>query len=147
MVRVRRVPRNGAGEVRAAAALFDHPLDARAIRRFLADPRHHLLIAWAGATATGFVSAVELLHPDKPLPELFVYELGVAPAWRRRRVGTQLLRALRALARRRGCGEMFVLSDPANRAARGLYTSRGAGDVASRLHHWDWRRHMARRRA
>jgi len=50
----------------------------------------------------GFVSGVELTHPDKG-SEMFLYELGVDAAARRRGVGRALVEALRALARRRGC--------------------------------------------
>jgi ribosomal protein S18 acetylase RimI-like enzyme len=66
-----------------AAHLFDHPIDAAALRAFLADPRHHLLIAYVDRQPAGFLTAIELLHPDKPKPEMFLYELGVDEAFRR----------------------------------------------------------------
>jgi len=68
-----------------AAHLFDHPLDVAALDAFLADPRHHLLIASVAGRPAGFVTAIELLHPDKPRPEMLLYyELGVDQPFRRR---------------------------------------------------------------
>ena len=50
----------------AAPALFDEPPDPEATRRFLAEPTHHLLLAFDSAgRAVGFVSGVETTHPDK----------------------------------------------------------------------------------
>jgi len=68
---------------------------------------------------------VELLHPDKPKPETFVYELGVDPEFRRLGVATELLRELIRLCRDRGGGEMFVLTDGANEAALATYRKAG----------------------
>ncbi|HEY5195681.1 MAG TPA: hypothetical protein VIJ51_01500, partial [Solirubrobacteraceae bacterium] len=49
-----------------ARELFDDEPDVDATRRFLADPRHHLLVAYDPAGApVGFVSGVEMIHPDK----------------------------------------------------------------------------------
>jgi hypothetical protein len=62
--------------VAQASVLFDDPVDPRATDHFLSDERHHLLIGYVGGRPAGFVTAVELLHPDKPEPEMFVYEIG-----------------------------------------------------------------------
>jgi ribosomal protein S18 acetylase RimI-like enzyme len=124
-----------------ASALFDHPLDLSATNAFLADDRHHLLISYVRGRPAGFVTAVELLHPDKPLPEMFLYELGVDPEHRRKGVATALMRRLVELCHERGCGEMFVLTDEDN--AAGLATYRRAGgqpEPAGVMYHWDWRK-------
>jgi len=63
------------------------------------------------------VSAVELLHPDKPRAEMFLQELGVDDRDQRRGVATELLAGLVGLCRKRGCGEMFVLTEGSNVAA------------------------------
>lgn len=60
-----------------ASDLFDGPAQAEATKRFLDDPGHHLLLAYDGEEAVGFVTGVEMTHPDKGT-ELFLYELGVA---------------------------------------------------------------------
>jgi ribosomal protein S18 acetylase RimI-like enzyme len=112
--------------VAAAAALFDGAPRADATRRFLADPGHHLLVAYAGGVPAGFVSGVELTHPDKGT-EMFLYELGVDEAFRNRGIGRALVAALRDLARERGCYGMWVLTDDDNAAALGAYRAAGGG--------------------
>jgi ribosomal protein S18 acetylase RimI-like enzyme len=69
----------------------------------------------------GFVSAVHYVHPDKPRPELWINEVGVAETHRGRGLATRLLRAVFEAARRLGCVEAWVLTDRANTAAMRLY--------------------------
>jgi ribosomal protein S18 acetylase RimI-like enzyme len=126
-------------DVLAAAHLFDHPLHATAVRAFLADDRHHLLVAYVEGQPAGFVSAVDLLHPDKLKPETFLYELGVDPQFRRMGVATQLMTELIALCQERGAGEMFVLTDEANAAAMTTYRNAGGRREADQvMFHWQW---------
>ena len=64
--------------VAAAQDLFDGPSDPAATARFLAEPGHHLLVAYdADERPVGFVSGVEMTHPDKGT-EMFLYELAHA---------------------------------------------------------------------
>ena len=62
--------------VMSLSHLFDGAARVEATRRFLADPDHHLLVAYDGGEAVGFVTGVEMTHPDKGT-EMFLYELGV----------------------------------------------------------------------
>ena len=87
-------------------------------------PGHHLLFASIDGVDVGFVSGVEMVHPDKGT-EMFLYELGVDDAARGQGVGKALVAALRDLAVERGCYGMWVLTDHDNAAA--LATYRGAG--------------------
>jgi ribosomal protein S18 acetylase RimI-like enzyme len=123
-----RIQRLGTGDdakVAQASALFDGPTRADATRRFLGERGHHLLIAYLGDTPAGFVTGVELTHPDKGT-EMFLYELGVAEAHRRRGIGTALVAALVRLAQEAGCYGMWVLTDQDNRAALATYEAAGA---------------------
>ena len=72
----------------------------------------------------GFVSAVDYWHPDKPR-ELWINEVGVAPAWQHRGVGTRLLQETLEHARALGCREAWVLTEPDNAAALALYSKVG----------------------
>lgn len=126
--------------VTQAAVLFDHPIDLAATAAFLADKRHHLLIGYLGGRPAGFVTAVELLHPDKPRPEMFLYELSVDPGSRRLGVATALMQRLIQLCYERDCGEMFVLTDEDNVAGQATYRKAGGEpEPAGLLFHWDWR--------
>jgi ribosomal protein S18 acetylase RimI-like enzyme len=110
----------------AAEHLFDGPAIREAAERFLSEPTAHLCLAYEDDEPAGFVSGVEMTHPDKGT-ELFLYELGVDERFRRRGIGTALVRALAERARERGCYGMWVLTDRVNEA--GLATYRRAGAV------------------
>ena len=51
--------------VAAAGALFDSPPSLDAVNKFLAEPGHHLLIAYHVNVPAGFVSGVEMTHPGQ----------------------------------------------------------------------------------
>jgi ribosomal protein S18 acetylase RimI-like enzyme len=114
------------GLVTAASHLFDRPARPEATARFLAEPGHHLLIAYADERPVGYVSGVEVTHPDKGT-EMFLYELAVDQPFRRRRIGRALVDQLASVARARGCYGMWVITDQDNDAARATYE--GAGGV------------------
>lgn len=111
-------------DVEAAGHLFDTGPRQEATERFLADDRHHLLIAYLDGAPAGMVTGVEMTHPDKGT-EMFLYELGVDEPFRRRGVGTALVLALAELARERGCYGMWVLTDHGNPAALATYARAG----------------------
>ncbi|MBP0454135.1 MULTISPECIES: GNAT family N-acetyltransferase [unclassified Kitasatospora] len=119
---IRRVTR--ATEVLAAGHLFDSPPLPEATARFLADDRHHLLIAYVDGVPAGMATGVEMTHPDKGT-ELFLYELGVDEPFRGRGIGRALTAALVELSRERGCHGLWTVTEEENTAARATY--RGAG--------------------
>ena len=121
-MRIERV--SDAAGVVAAGPLLDRPPVADATRRFLADPGHHLLVAHEEDVPAGFVTGVEMTHPDKGT-EMFLYELAVAEGHRNRGIGRSLVAALAELARDRGCYGMWVLTDPGNAAAQIAYSAAG----------------------
>ncbi len=75
------------------------------------------------------ISGVETTHPDKGT-EMFVYELGVAPAARLQGVATELVRTLADIARKSGCYGMWVATEPDNEAAKATYRKAGANEEA-----------------
>jgi ribosomal protein S18 acetylase RimI-like enzyme len=112
----------------AAEHRFDGPARPDATARFLAEPGHHLLLAYAEDRPdhpVGMVTGVETTHPDKGT-EMFLYELGVEEDARGRGVGRALVAALADLARSRGCYGMWVLTDADNDAALATYRRTGA---------------------
>jgi ribosomal protein S18 acetylase RimI-like enzyme len=137
---IRRLQAGDEDAVAAAGALFDDPPRPEATRRFLREPSHHLLLAVDdGGDAVGFVSGVEITHPDKGT-EMLLYELAVEPGSRRRGIGRALVRALEALARERGCYDMWVLADEDNLVAHATYASAGGRTASTpRLIEWELR--------
>ena len=109
---------------RVADDVFDNDIDPGLAAEFLGDPRHHLAVAIEDDVVVGMASAVHYVHPDK-MPEMFVNEVGVAPAYQRRGIGRQLLQALFERARELGCYEAWVSTDEENTAARRMYASVG----------------------
>jgi [ribosomal protein S18]-alanine N-acetyltransferase len=126
-----------ADQVVAAAELFDSPPTPQWSEDFLSRAGHHLCLAYVDGEAAGFVSGVEMVHPDKGA-EMFLYELGVAEAFRRRGIGQALVAALAERARELGCYGMWVLTDVENEAGRRTYESAGATPRGAHLM-LDWR--------
>jgi GNAT superfamily N-acetyltransferase len=126
-------------KVVAAGHLFDGPAKPDATARFLAEPGHHLLLAYDGADPdrpVGMVTGVETTHPDKGT-EMFLYELAVDDAAQGRGIGRTLVAALADLARERGCYGMWVLTDDDNPAAVTAYTAAGGSlEPLTRLIAW-----------
>jgi ribosomal protein S18 acetylase RimI-like enzyme len=119
----------------AAEELLDGPVKADAAHHFLNDPTHHMLIAYDDGEPAGFVSGVEMTHPDKGT-EMFLYELAVGEAHRRRGIATALVKALEDLARERGCYGMWVLCDEDNDAAVKTYRKVGGAESSPTLFDW-----------
>jgi ribosomal protein S18 acetylase RimI-like enzyme len=136
---IRRLGADDEHAVLAARALFDHEPSLEATRRFLAEPTHHLLVAYDSAgEAVGFVSGVETTHPDKGT-EMFVYELGVDESARRQGIGRALVEGLAVLAKEHGCYDMWTATETDNAAARATYLRAGAQAIPPQLVlEWDF---------
>jgi ribosomal protein S18 acetylase RimI-like enzyme len=111
--------------VNVAPDVFDDSVDPRMAAAFLRDSRHHLVVAIENDQVIGFVSAVHYIHPDKPRPELWINEIGVAPTHQGGGIGSDLLRSMLEVGRRNGCREAWVLTNRANDPAMRLYASNG----------------------
>ncbi|MBA4011546.1 MAG: GNAT family N-acetyltransferase [Phenylobacterium sp.] len=112
-----------------AAEVFDEAVDPAFWSEFLADQRHHLVVAIDDGVVVGFASAVHYVHPDKA-PQLWINEVGVAPSHQRRGLARRLLDRLLALARELDCSEAWVLTDEENLAARAAYRSAGGEETS-----------------
>jgi ribosomal protein S18 acetylase RimI-like enzyme len=116
---------------RVIPGVFDNPPDDSLCEEFLSDPRHHLAIAVDDNAVVGMASAVNYIHPDKPV-QLWINEIGVAPAYRQSGLGRRLLDVLLDLGRNLGCREAWVCTEADNYAANRLYEAVG-GKVAQNV--------------
>jgi aminoglycoside 3-N-acetyltransferase I len=103
----------------------------------LADEATIFLAAFQGDQPIGFVFGYELPRRHGAPSMLFVYELEVDAASRRRGIATRLMTELERIARSRGITEGFVLTEPDNAAANTLYESLG-GERSDAVM-WDYR--------
>jgi ribosomal protein S18 acetylase RimI-like enzyme len=117
----------GDEDVVRSLATYESPGDPEAL---LADPRSLMLVAFDGDQPVGFVLAHELPRRHGDRSKLFVYEVDVVPAHRRRGVASALLERLAELARERGIRKGFVLAEPDNGPANALYRSHGGATEA-----------------
>jgi ribosomal protein S18 acetylase RimI-like enzyme len=123
-------------ELVRSSHLFDRQVTMQGAEAFLSTPGHVVLLASVEGRGIGFVSGVEMRHPDKG-PEMFAYELGVDASWRRRGVARTLLLSLRDLATERGCRGMWTLTGADNMPALATYRSlRASVDERSVLVEW-----------
>jgi ribosomal protein S18 acetylase RimI-like enzyme len=91
----------------------------------LDDPRTIFLAALDDGVPMGFVFGYELPRRHGDASILFVYEVEVDAAFRRRGIASRLLRELAQVARARGIRTGFVLTNASNAAAMRLYESVG----------------------
>jgi ribosomal protein S18 acetylase RimI-like enzyme len=123
-VRVHRARPGDEREVARFDESFDYEVLPDETSRFLSDERHLLLLAYVQDQPAGFVSAVEVFHPDKR-SELFLNEISVMQETRRRGVARALINELKRVGRELECVSMWVLTDEDNAAAMGLYQATG----------------------
>ena len=109
-----------------AGGVFDRPVTPAWTAEFLADSRHHLVVAIDDGQVVGFASGVDYVHPDKPA-ELWINEVGVAPTHRREGLGRKLVTRLLDHGRESGCRSAWVLTERTNLAARRLYAALSGG--------------------
>jgi aminoglycoside 3-N-acetyltransferase I len=114
-------------------ATYDGPGDPEAL---LADPRTLMLVAFDGERPVGFVLAHELPRRHGDRAKLFVYEVDVAEAHRRRGIANALFARLAELACERGIRVGFVLTDEDNVAANALY--RSADGASRKIVEWEF---------
>jgi aminoglycoside 6'-N-acetyltransferase I len=109
-----------------AGDVFDEAIDPARLTRFLAEPRHLMVLAIAeDGLVVGQARAIIHLSPDEP-DGLYIDNMGVDPAFQRRGLGGRLLDELLAWGRERGCAFAWLATETDNAPARGLYSSRGA---------------------
>jgi aminoglycoside 3-N-acetyltransferase I len=118
-IKIRRLQRND------TSVFVEH-------RELLDDPHAIVLVAFDGDEEVGFVLAHDLPRRHGNLRQLFVYEVDIAESHRRCGIGRALLERLAEF----GIREAFVLTEPDNEAANGLYES--IGGTRSEVVMWDF---------
>jgi ribosomal protein S18 acetylase RimI-like enzyme len=103
--------------------------DADVVRAFADTPSALAFVAADETEILGWCWGHHLARPDSS-SMLYVHQLEVAEAHRRRGVGRDLLRAFMEAGDKAGAAKMFLTTGEANVAARSLYESLGGGLAA-----------------
>ena len=96
------------------------------LRRLLASDTFIALAALKDDTVVGGLAAYELRKFEQERSEVYIYDLAVAEAHRRRGVATALIARLQAIAADRGAWVIFVQADYGDDPAIALYDKLGA---------------------
>lgn len=100
----------------------------------LAKPHVLVVVALDGATVVGGLVAYELQKLEQARSEIYIYDLAVQEAHRRKGLATGLIRTLGTVAKARGAYVMFVQADRTDPPAIRLYESLGTRED---VHHFD----------
>ena len=97
---------------------------------FLGDDRCITVVAMEGDEVTGGLVAYELPKFEQERKEIYIYDLAVGAAYRRRGIATGLIVTLKAIARARGAYVIYVQADRDDAAAIALYEKLGSREDA-----------------
>jgi aminoglycoside 3-N-acetyltransferase I len=115
------------GKVFGDAQSYDaRPPSEAYLASLLASDSFIALVALDEARIVGGLAAYELRKFEQERSEIYIYDLAVAEAHRRKGIATALIRKLQALAAARGAYVIFVQADHGDDAAIALYTKLGA---------------------
>lgn len=83
------------------------------------------IAAFADGAVVGGLAAYALPKFEQARTEIYIYDLAVAQAYRRRGIATALITELKKLARTKGAYVIYVQADHGDDAAIALYTKLG----------------------
>ena len=143
-VAVERIGPDGIDAMQAANRLFAEvfgeegyhgpPPGQDHLRKLLADDKFIALNAYVDGRLAGSLAAYELVKFEAERSEIYIYDLAVLEAFRRRGVATALIKALDPIAREKGAWVIYVQADPPDAPAVALYDKLGSREE---VYHFD----------
>ncbi len=95
------------------------------LQRLLASDYFIALAALKDGSVVGGIAAYELQKFEQERSEVYIYDLAVAEAYRRKGIATALIQELKKIAMSRGAYVIFVQADLGDNPAIALYTKLG----------------------
>ena len=111
-----------------------HPPDDDYLARLLADDSVIVLVALDNESVVGGLVAYALSKFEQARREVYIYDLGVAEAYRRRGIATELIGRLQRIAKDLAAWVIFVQADYGDDPAIALYEKLG---VREEVLHFD----------
>jgi len=104
--------------------------DEKYVREFIEKNDNVLLVAYVDGDVAGVCLASKNYAPYKDNESwLYIDEVDVSSAFRRRGIGTAMMRKLFEIGREMGLKEAWLGTEPDNTAANALYTSLGPSEI------------------
>ena len=114
------------GEAFAEAATYTaNPPSEQYLKELLASDYFIALAAAVNGEVVGGIAAYELKKFEQERSEIYIYDLAVAAAHRRKGIATALIRELQKIAAARGAYVIFIQADRVDEAAIALYSKLG----------------------
>ncbi len=117
-----------------ARTYLDAPPSDDYCRQVLGRDHVIVLVARVQEAVVGGLVAYELFKLERARSEIYIYDLAVAEAHRRRGIATRLIGQLRAIAQQRGAWVVYVQADYGDDPAIALYDKLG---VREEVLHFD----------
>jgi len=129
MIRVLRASEHDTESVSQALSGLYHrePAGVKELAASLRDPSFVLFLAYSEGSGVGYLHA-ELLSRLDGERMLLIYDVEVDKRHRRRGVARELMRTALRFAEDSGVARSWLLTEPDNLAARGLYDSLGGDE-------------------
>jgi len=112
-------------ELKIRDSALSESLSVDYLSTFLGRSENYFIVAMIDESPVGYLVAYELGRIDRHQTMILCYELRVAKAHRRMRVGTAMITLLRSLCDQRKVLKMWVHTTKSNVAAIRLYESTG----------------------
>jgi aminoglycoside 3-N-acetyltransferase I len=137
-IEVRRLRSNDAPDAQRLFAMLGEvfeeacaPLSDRYLQQLMCRDDFWALAAFHGDAIVGGVTAYTLPMTKRESSEIFVYDVAVLGAYRRRGIGRRLLAALRHQASQAGIHELFVAAENVDEHALDFYRHLGASPTST----------------
>ncbi len=107
-----------------AVDVFDYAISVTHLKNYLAQPNHQLIVAVANGQVIGQIRAI-VHHQTDDAPQLYIDNLGVAPAFKRQGVARALFNAILTWGKSNDSAGYWVATECDNDEGNSFYRALG----------------------